>query len=328
MRWPASVTVCEVGPRDGFQMEPSFIPTPTKIAIIDLLSRTGLREIQATSFVRPTAVPQMRDAEEVMAGLRREHGVLYAGLVPNERGAERAIAAGCDRLDVVVSATDSHSLSNTRMPTRRALERVGRIVPMARAAGRDVAIGIAVALGCPFEGVPPYARVEALVGHAVEELGLTRVSLADTVGMANPRQVSTTVAALRARFPQVAFGLHLHNTRGMALANALAGLAGGVTHLDASVAGPGGWKRWWGTPPRRCSGRACRAASRWPSTPRAPPVPDRVLRYGRAGPARAWRSLGQGRGGRPALAVGERIRPEGSRPCPAPAGTGSLRARA
>jgi len=234
------VTVCEVGPRDGFQMEPSFIPTPTKIAIIDLLSRTGLREIQATSFVRPTAVPQMRDAEEVMAGLRREHGVLYAGLVPNERGAERAIAAGCDRLDVVVSATDSHSLSNTRMPTRRALERVGRIVPMARAAGRDVAIGIAVALGCPFEGVPPYARVEALVGHAVEELGLTRVSLADTVGMANPRQVSTTVAALRARFPQVAFGLHLHNTRGMALANALAGLAGGVTHLDASVAGLGG----------------------------------------------------------------------------------------
>ncbi len=100
------MTVCEVGPRDGFQMEPSFIPTPTKIAIIDLLSRTGLREIQATSFVRPTAVPQMRDAEEVMAGLRREHGVLYAGLVPNERGAERAIAAGCDRLDVVVSATD------------------------------------------------------------------------------------------------------------------------------------------------------------------------------------------------------------------------------
>lgn len=145
-----------------------------------------------------------------------------------------------DRIDIVVSATDSHSLSNTNMPTAQAMARAGRIVPMARAAGVGVAIGFATALGCPFEGVPPYARVEALVARAVEELGIGEVGLADTVGMAGPRLVSTTVDALRARFPGVAFGLHLHNTRGMGLANVLAGLQAGVARFDASVAGLGG----------------------------------------------------------------------------------------
>jgi hydroxymethylglutaryl-CoA lyase len=240
MSWPESVAVCEVGPRDGFQMERSFVPTETKIAIIDALSGTGLREIQATSFVHPGAVPQMRDAEVVMARIARAPGVVYAALVPNERGAERAIASRVDRIDIVVSATDSHSLSNTNMPTAQAMARAGRIVPLARAAGAGVAIGFATALGCPFEGIPPYARLEALVAQAVEEFGLAEVGVADTVGMANPRLVSTTMGALRARFPGVAFGLHLHNTRGMGLANVLAGLGAGVARFDASVAGLGG----------------------------------------------------------------------------------------
>lgn len=240
MGWPERATVCEVGPRDGFQMERAFIPTRTKIAIIDALSRTGLRAIQATSFVRPDAVPQMRDAEEVMAGISRVPGVAYTALVPNERGAERAIAAGVDGLEVVVSATDAHSLSNTNMPTAQAMERAGRIVPLARAAGKEVAIGFATALGCPFEGFPPYERVEGLVACAVEEFGLDRIGLADTVGMANPRLVSTTLEKLRRRFPGATFSLHLHNTRGMALANVLAGLEQGVTQFDASIAGLGG----------------------------------------------------------------------------------------
>lgn len=240
VRWPDSATVCEVGPRDGFQMERSFIPTETKIAVCNALSQTGLREIQVTSFVHPTAVPQMRDAEEVMAGIVRAPGVVYTALVPNERGAERAVASRVDRVEIVVSATDSHSLSNTNMPTAQAMERAGRIVPLVTQAGTEVMIGFATALGCPYEGVPPYSRVEALVAQAVEGLGLRRVSIADTVGMANPALVSTTMEALRTRFPHVIFGLHLHNTRGMALANVLAGLMTGVTHFDASIAGLGG----------------------------------------------------------------------------------------
>jgi hydroxymethylglutaryl-CoA lyase len=239
-RWPESVTVCEVGPRDGFQMERTFIPTATKVAIIDALSRTGLREIQATSFVHPGAVPQMRDAEEVMARIGRVPGVLYRGLVLNERGAERAIASRVDRIDVVVSVTDSHSLANATVPTAEAMVRAGRVVLLARSAGIGVAVGFATALGCPFEGFPPYSRVEALVGRAVEEWGLTEVVLADTVGMAHPRLVTTMLESLRARFPAAALGLHLHNTRGMGLANVLAGLQAGVTRFDASVAGLGG----------------------------------------------------------------------------------------
>jgi hydroxymethylglutaryl-CoA lyase len=240
MDWPNSAVVCEVGPRDGFQMERAFIPTEIKIAIIDALSRTGLRVIQATSFVRPDAVPQMRDAEAVMAGIARAPGVAYTALVPNERGAERAIAARVDGIEIVVSATDAHSLSNTSVPTARAMERAGRIVPLARAAGIEAAIGFATALGCPFEGFPAYERVEGLVARAVEEFGLERVSLADTVGMANPRLVSTMLTALRRRFPRVVFGLHLHDTRGMGLANVLAGLHSGVRRFDASIAGLGG----------------------------------------------------------------------------------------
>jgi len=221
-------------------METAFIPTEVKVRIINALSRTGVPEIQATSFVHPHAIPQLRDAEEVMARIERVPGVRYTGLVLNERGAERAIAANADRLDIVVSASDSHSLSNANMTTAQAMERAGRVVTLARQAGRDVGIGLATALGCPFEGFLPYARVETLVTQAVDGFGLSRVSIADTVGMANPTLVETTMRALHQRFPSARFSLHLHNTRGMGLANLLAGLEVGVTHFDASVAGLGG----------------------------------------------------------------------------------------
>jgi hydroxymethylglutaryl-CoA lyase len=232
--------LCEVGPRDGFQMETAFIATEVKIRLINALSGTGVPEIQATSFVHPTAIPQLRDAEEVMARIERVPGVRYSGLVLNERGAERAIAANVDRIDIVVSASDSHSLSNANMTTAQAMERAGRVVTLGRQAGKDVSIGFATALGCPFEGSLPYARVEALTTQAVEGLGLARVSIADTVGMANPTLVEATMRALHQRFPSARFSLHLHNTRGMGLANVLAGLEAGVTHFDASVAGLGG----------------------------------------------------------------------------------------
>ena len=240
MRWPGSVSVCEVGPRDGFQMEAAFIPTDVKVRLIDALSLTGLHEIQATSFVHPQAIPQLRDAEEVMARIARAPGVRYTALVLNERGAERAIAARADRIDVVVSTSDSHSLANANMTTLQAMERAARVVTLARQAGLDVAIGFATALGCPFEGFLPHERIEGLVARAVEEFGLARVSIADTVGMANPMLVEALLRSVRARFPAVSFSLHLHNTRGMGLANVLAGIDAGVTHFDASVAGLGG----------------------------------------------------------------------------------------
>jgi hydroxymethylglutaryl-CoA lyase len=240
MRWPGSVTLCEVGPRDGFQMEATFIPTDVKVRVINSLSRTGLPEIQATAFVHPKAIPQLRDAEEVMARIERRPGVRYTGLVLNERGAERAVAAAADRIDIVVSASDSHSLSNANMTTAQAMERAGRVAALARQAGVDVGIGFATALGCPFEGFLSHARIEGLVARAVQEFGVSRVGIADTAGMANPALVGSMMRALRERFPGTRFSLHLHNTRGMGLANIVAGLDAGITHYDAAVAGLGG----------------------------------------------------------------------------------------
>ena len=240
MRWPEAAAVCEVGPRDGFQMETTWIPTDAKVQILNELGRTGLRWIQVTSFVHPRAIPQLRDADEVMARIDRVPGVCYSALVPNERGVERAIAARVDAVEIVVSVSDSHCLSNTNMTTEQAMARARACARLTRQVGLHMGIGFPVALGCPFEGIPAYTRVESLIAQAVEEFGLEDISVADTVGMANPALVFTTLSRLLRRFPQTAFTLHLHNTRGMRLANVLAGLDAGVRRFDGSVAGLGG----------------------------------------------------------------------------------------
>lgn len=238
--WPPSVTICEVGPRDGFQMEKEFIPTAKKIEIVDALSRTGVKEIQVTSFMHPRAIPQLADAEKVMAGIDRVQDVVYTGLVANERGAQRAVDADVDRVEIVVSATDSHSLSNVNMTTDVAMDRVGDILEVTHDAQVPMAIGFATSLGCPFEGFPPYERVEQLVSRAVEEYGFEQVAIADTAGMADPARVRSMMTKLRQRFPTTTFNLHLHDTRRMGLANLVAGLEAGVTKFDSSVAGLGG----------------------------------------------------------------------------------------
>lgn len=240
MHLTESVTLCEVGPRDGFQMEAEFIPTHAKVEIIDLLSRTGLTEIQTTSFVHPRAIPQLADAEEVMAGIERVPGVTYAALVPNLRGAERALAAGVDRVDVVVSVSRSHCLANTRMEPRDALAQAGEVAALARAAGVSASVGLATALGCPFEGFPEVERVAAMASEAVETHGFGHVAIADTAGMADPGRVTSVAGALRERVPEVELTLHLHDTRRMGLANVMAGLRAGIRRFDASVAGLGG----------------------------------------------------------------------------------------
>jgi hydroxymethylglutaryl-CoA lyase len=239
MSLPAHVTMREVGTRDGIQSLGAFVPTEQKIEMANRLATTGLARIEVTSFMSPKAVPQMADAEQVMAGLVRVPGVSWEPLVPNVRGTERAIATRPDKIQVVLAASDTFNLKNIRMTVEDSLKVIGDIMPLARAAGVPVIAAIATSFGCPFEGEVPEDRLMSIVGRLLE-LGAEEVSIADTTGMANPLQVERTMGRLLDRWPEVPFGLHFHNTRGMGLANVLAGLQAGVTTYDGSVGGIGG----------------------------------------------------------------------------------------
>lgn len=229
----------EVGPRDGFQIEPRFIPTGDKIALIDSLSLCGLAKIEVTSFTSPRAIPALADADEVMRGLRRQPGVVYTALVPNLRGAERAIAAGADELNLVMSASETHNLLNLRMTREQSVARLLEVVDLARATGVALNVSLSTSFGCPMEGAVPEAEVLGLAGRFLER-GVAGITLCDTTGMAHPGQVASLSRAFRARFPGAEATLHLHNTRGMGLANALAGLGEGIDRFDASLGGLGG----------------------------------------------------------------------------------------
>ena len=239
MRLPERVTMCEVGTRDGFQIEPDFIPTAQKVEVVDRLSAAGLPRIEVTSFVHPKAVPQLRDAEEVMARITRRPGTRYAALVPNEKGAVRAIEAGVDAIHTVLSASESHNLANVNMTIAESLDRLGAVLRVAAAAKLHVACGISTSFGCPFEGDVPLAQLERVVGRLIE-MGARAVGLADTTGMANPRQVGRVLEHLIPRFPGIEWTLHTHDTRAMAIANILAAMEHGVTNFDASIGGLGG----------------------------------------------------------------------------------------
>jgi hydroxymethylglutaryl-CoA lyase len=233
------VTIVEVGPRDGFQIERRFIPTALKIELIEGLIDAGLPVIEVTSFVSPKAVPQLADAAEVVAGIRNRDRAELLALVPNLKGAERAIAAGVDSIGLVVSASESHNAKNVNRTVDRSLAGFADVVATARAAGVDVKGGIATSFGCPFEGDVPVAQVVRIAQHYAE-LGITRIGLADTTGMAQPKHIQAVVRAVRAALPEADLGLHLHNTRGLGLVNAHVGLEEGIRRLDASVAGLGG----------------------------------------------------------------------------------------
>jgi hydroxymethylglutaryl-CoA lyase len=233
------VTIVEVGPRDGFQIERRFIPTATKIELIEALIDTGLPVIEVTSFVSPKAVPQLADAAEVVAGIKNRERAELLALVPNLKGAERAIAAGVDAIGLVVSASESHNTKNVNRTVDQSLAGFAEVVEAARGAGVDVKGGIATSFGCPFEGDVPVAQV-VRIARRYAELGITRIGLADTTGMAQPKHVRAVVRAVHAELPTADLGLHLHNTRGIGLVNALVGLEEGIRRLDASVAGLGG----------------------------------------------------------------------------------------
>jgi hydroxymethylglutaryl-CoA lyase len=239
MQVPERVTICEVGTRDGFQIEPEFIATEQKVEVVDLLADAGVPRIEVTSFVHPKTVPQLRDAEAVMAAIRRRPGTRYAALVPNDKGAARAVDAGVDVIHTVVSASESHNLANVNMTIAESIDKLRAVAQIAARAGVPVQCGISTSFGCPFEGDVPLDRLEGVVARLVD-LGARGIGLADTTGMANPRQVSTVLERLIPRFPGIEWTLHTHDTRAMAIPNILAALECGVTHLDASIGGLGG----------------------------------------------------------------------------------------
>lgn len=230
----------EVGTRDGLQPEEVFVPTEEKIALVDALSDTGLAKIEVTSFVSPKAIPQLRDAEQVLREIRRNPGVAYSALVPNVRGAERAIEARADELNLVMSASESHNLSNRRMTRERSFASLVEVVKTASGSGVAINVSLSCSFGCPMEGDVPVATVLEWCRRYVEELGAGGVTLCDTTGMAFPTQVAEITRQFRALWPRTELTLHFHNTRGMGLANVLAALDAGADRFDGSFGGMGG----------------------------------------------------------------------------------------
>src|SRR2546426_1814518 len=239
MKLPRSVTICEVGTRDGFQIEPEFIPTELKVEVVDRLSAAGVPRIEVTSFVHPKVVPALRDAAEVMVKIARRPGTVYAALVPNDTGALRAVDAGVDVIHTVVSASESHNLANVNMTIADSLEKLRAVGRVAQRAGKPVIAGVSTSFGCPFEGPVPPSQVERVVTQLVD-MGAQGISLADTTGVANPLQVTRVLEHLMAKFAAIEWTLHTHDTRAMAIPNILAAMECGVTRFDASIGGLGG----------------------------------------------------------------------------------------
>ena len=230
----------EVGTRDGLQAEAAFVPTAEKIALVDALSAAGLAKVEVTAFVSPKAIPALRDAEQVLRGIRRQPGLVYSALVPNVRGAERAIESRADELNLVMSASESHNLANLRMTRQQSFAALAEVAAIARNAGVAVNVSLSCSFGCPMEGDVPVATVLGWCERHVQTLDAHGVTLCDTTGMAYPTQVAKLTQAFRSRWPGTELTLHFHNTRGMGLANVLAAIDAGADRFDASFGGIGG----------------------------------------------------------------------------------------
>jgi hydroxymethylglutaryl-CoA lyase len=231
--------VQEVSPRDGLQIEPTWVETADKIALIDQLSLAGFSRIEAGSFVSPKAIPALRDGEQVFQGIARKPGVIYVALIPNLKGAQRAIESRADELNLVMSASQTHNLANMRMRCEASLAAFEDIVSFAADYPVRLNGSIATTFGCPFEGKIDEDRVLQIV-DAYRALGIQGITLADTTGMANPRQVERLVKRVLQHVPASDLTLHFHNTRGLGLCNVLAAYEAGARRFDAALGGLGG----------------------------------------------------------------------------------------
>ncbi len=236
--YPSTVSLREVGPRDGLQAEPVVLDTAYKVQLVDQLSAAGLPRIEVTSFVSPEWLPQMADAEAVMAGIARRPGTVYSVLVPNLRGAERALTTGPDEITLFLSASATHNMKNVHRSIAESLTGFRGI--MERVSGNiPVSAVIVTAFGCPYEGGVPEQNVLNLARQLVD-MGIAEITLGDTVGVAHPRQVVNLVQRFQMVLPEVHLGLHFHDNRGTALANLLAALAAGASRFETALGGIGG----------------------------------------------------------------------------------------
>ncbi|RNB83939.1 hydroxymethylglutaryl-CoA lyase [Brevibacillus nitrificans] len=236
---PKQITIKEVGPRDGLQNESVFVPTADKIAWINQMSHTGLSYIEVTSFVHPKWIPALADAVEVAAGIERVPGVTYAALVPNAKGLERALSANVDEVSIFMSASETHNLKNINKTREDTYPILAETTKAALAAGKSVRGYVSTVFGCPYEGAVAVDEV-IRVTETLLEMGVQEISLGDTIGIAQPRQVQEVLEVLLRRFPADKLAMHFHDTRGMAMANVLVSLEMGMTTFDSSLGGLGG----------------------------------------------------------------------------------------
>jgi hydroxymethylglutaryl-CoA lyase len=236
---PARIEINEVGPRDGLQIEKAMVSTDDKVAFVDALSDCGFARIEVTSFTSPKAIPALADAVDVMRRIRRRPGVVYTALVPNIRGLERALEAGTDEMNLVMSCSETHNRANLRMTRDQSYAELSQVLAAAARAGAPCNVSLSTAFGCPFDGDVPAAQVLDLAAR-LADAGASGITLCDTTGMAFPTQVADLCVQAAARLPGIALTVHLHNTRGMALANAIAAWQTGITRFDAAAGGLGG----------------------------------------------------------------------------------------
>jgi hydroxymethylglutaryl-CoA lyase len=238
-RFPAKVTIYEVGPRDGLQNEPRPISTADKIAMIDALTATGLSRIEITSFVNPKWIPQLADASEVARGITRKDGVVYSCLVPNKKGLEKALDAGMREVAVFLSASETHNKKNVNKTIAETLAAFEEVIGPAREAGVRVRAYVSTVYGCPYEGAVDPVKVVALV-EELRRRGVYQISLGDTIGVATPLQVRSVLEQVLRVAPLEEIAVHFHDTRGTALANVLVSVGMGIATVDSAVGGLGG----------------------------------------------------------------------------------------
>lgn len=233
------IYIQEVVTRDGFQAESLFIPSEEKIALIDRLSNAGYAKIEVSSFTSPKAIPMLADAEAVMQGINRVPGVEYTALIPNLKGAERAIAIGVDEFNLVMSVSEAHNQANLKMSREDSFKALTSVIDLAHSNGIAVNVSLSTSFGCPMTGITPLKELMHWIGRFSEK-GTRGITICDTTGMANPAQVQEVCETVQAKYPNLQWTLHFHNTRGMGLANALAAVNSGIDRFDSSLGGLGG----------------------------------------------------------------------------------------